>query len=936
MPADKFPARCALLAAALVQRLASTADAADAAKKSGEAEASGMVASKGTGYTFILLFAALWAILSSTRAFAVPPGEELTFEGGPKPVIFSGQIHADHGLKCKDCHTSIFKKEKGDAKITFADHLAGKQYCYACHNGTKAFAPKGNCAKCHGNKSPSAATSEPAAMSDVPLPAAAPAIAQEAIKAPAPVAAGNVKEATKASAPVAVAAVAAGASKAPAPAKKEEAAAKPAAAPVVAKGAPKAAEAAKKTAEAGPNGKVCEDCPDYTGWSGWVEGGASYQSDDSYHFGRYTGLEKSGGTAIANGVVRYRGKDGSYLDGKAIDLGLDSRDVVVGGGNQGKYGIEVEYDQIPNFRAQDAKSPFVSQGGGQLGLPAGWVPGATTTTMPSLGADLASTPLKTERDRTGVKFYLIPAKEWEITGFFREEKKDGTKDVGATFGFSQTAILPVAFNYKTDDFGLSLGYKGSQLQYSLAYTGSLFMDEQNAITWSNPYSLPPGVDNGRIAEAPDNQSHQISAHLGYQLTDHTRVAGQLAFGRMTQNQAFQPYTINPVIVTPALPTSSLDGRVDTTLAKVDINSRPAPRLRWDASYTYSNRDNKTPVNTYNYVITDTSLAIDPNTGSPVIRQNRPYSFEQHLLRTKVGYLLPKDIDVSGGFDYDQMNRTYQQVQETKDKTLWAKLKLHPLDTLEGTLKYSYSARDASNFVPLASQNPLLENPVFPESVNPLMQAFELADRNRNKLGLDVSFNPRESLSLSLNVDYNKDDYHNMVLGLTQAKGLTVTPSLTYAFNERLSATAYFTYEELSSDQTGREWIPLPPISTIWMASDSNVTQTLGLSTNWKTASKKLDLGADAVYSKFTGQIEYAGAPNPPDLSSSLSAIGVRGSYMLKDNLSLRAALWYENYKESDWAKNASVSFLPSVLSLGTAAQSPETFLGSLSVRYDFK
>jgi hypothetical protein len=109
-----------------------------------------------------------------------------------------------------------------------------------------------------------------------------------------------------------------------------------------------------------------------------------------------------------------------------------------------------------------------------------------------------------------------------------------------------------------------------------------------------------------------------------------------------------------------------------------------------------------------------------------------------------------------------------------------------------------------------------------------------------------------------------------------------------------------------------------------------------LSANWKTASKKLDLGADAVYSKFTGQIQYAGAPNLPDLSSSLSAIGVRGSYMLKDNLSLRAALWYENYKESDWAKNASVSFLPSVLSLGTAAQNPETILGSLSVRYDFK
>ena len=176
MPADKFPVPCALLAA-------------DATENSGEIKTSGTMGAKGTGYAFIVLFAALlWAILSSARVYAVPPGEELIFEGGPKPVIFSGQIHADHGLKCKDCHTSIFKMEKGNAKIAFTDHLAGKQYCFACHNGTKAFAPKSNCNKCHGNKSPSAAPSEPAANSEAPPPAATPIIAQEPVKAPAPAA----------------------------------------------------------------------------------------------------------------------------------------------------------------------------------------------------------------------------------------------------------------------------------------------------------------------------------------------------------------------------------------------------------------------------------------------------------------------------------------------------------------------------------------------------------------------------------------------------------------------------------------------------------------------------------------------------------------------------------------------------------------------------
>lgn len=705
-----------------------------------------------------------------------------------------------------------------------------------------------------------------------------------------------------------------------------------------------AADAAKKGGEAEPSVKPCEDCPDYSGWSGWVEGGVGYQTDDSYHFGRYTGLEKSGGLINASGDVRYRGKDGSYLDAKAVDLGLESRDVLVGGGKQGKYGIEVEYDQIPNFRAQDTRSPFINQGGGQLGLPAGWAPGPTTGAMPNLGADLASAPIKTQRDRAGVKFSVMPAREWEITGYFREEKKDGTKDVGATFGFTETAILPVAFNYKTDDFGLSLGYKGSRLQYKLAYSGSLFKNDQDAITWNNPFTHVAGQDFGRSAEAPDNESHQISAHLGYQLTDHTRLAGQLAFGRLTQNQSFEPYTINPFIASPALPASSLSGRVDTTLAKLDINSRPAPRLRLDASYTYSNRDNKSSLNNYNYVLTDSILAIDPNTGLPVVRQNRPYSFEQHLLRTKAGYLFPKDIDVSGGFDYDQMNRSYQQVEETKDKTLWAKIKFHPLETLEATLKYSYAARDASAPI-VSSPTAAFQNPVFPESgvnyagattPNPLMLAFELADRRRNKLGLGLNINPTAKLSVSLDVDYYKDDYQNMVLGLTQATGVTGTPSITYVFSDRLSASAYYTYEKLNSDQASREWISLPPTSNSWMESDSNLTHTLGLNATWQAIPKKLDLGADAVYSKFTGQIQYAGAASLPDLSSTLTAIGVHGNYKMKDRLSLRAALWYEKYQESDWAKNASVSFLPTLLSLGAAAQNADTILLSVSVRYDLK
>jgi len=91
---------------------------------------------------------ALLALIGN--ASAVPSGKTLEFAGdnGPGKVIFDGKIHADKGLKCKDCHTDIFKMKKGAEKITKADHEAGK-LCFSCHNGTKAFAPADDCKKCY-------------------------------------------------------------------------------------------------------------------------------------------------------------------------------------------------------------------------------------------------------------------------------------------------------------------------------------------------------------------------------------------------------------------------------------------------------------------------------------------------------------------------------------------------------------------------------------------------------------------------------------------------------------------------------------------------------------------------------------------------------------------------------------------------------------------
>lgn len=63
-------------------------------------------------------------------------------------VIFSHDQHAGKtGLKCKECH-ELLQISKMSRNASMNSISSGK-YCGACHNDTRAFGIKKNCAKCH-------------------------------------------------------------------------------------------------------------------------------------------------------------------------------------------------------------------------------------------------------------------------------------------------------------------------------------------------------------------------------------------------------------------------------------------------------------------------------------------------------------------------------------------------------------------------------------------------------------------------------------------------------------------------------------------------------------------------------------------------------------------------------------------------------------------
>src|SRR3972149_2741895 len=247
-------------------------------------------------------------------------------------------------------------------------------------------------------------------------------------------------------------------------------------------------------------------------------------------------------------------------------------------GVQGHYGIVLEYDQIPTFRSDSAQTIFDGAGSANLTLPTPWtfgpdgadsgtVAGDSTGAMADLNASLKGVNIEHERRRLGFGVDKRWADTWAFKTRFTHETKEGLKTVGAVIGNSggnpRAVLIPEPIDYVTRQLDATLSYADRKKQVELGYSLSLFNDRNESLTSQNPYAAITGwgssstaVDAveafvgypngyGQLHLPPDNQFHQVTASGGYNLSDTTRVTADLSLGRMSPDQAFLPYTVNP-------------------------------------------------------------------------------------------------------------------------------------------------------------------------------------------------------------------------------------------------------------------------------------------------------------------------------------------------------------------------------------------------------
>jgi MtrB/PioB family decaheme-associated outer membrane protein len=484
-----------------------------------------------------------------------------------------------------------------------------------------------------------------------------------------------------------------------------------------------------------------------------IEVGAGYVSDDSAKFGEYNGLSNKGIYGIFNFDLRgggnYENGDPTRWRATGTDLGLETRDIHLEYGQQGKFRIDVNYDELRRERSDTFQTPYRGAGSNLLTLPSNWlkpfvpqVSGSainfrslspTTGLAPSNVGGVVTPPtaaqqatvnniiatdvpdfqnvdLSTKRKALDAGFSYNIGPRWEFKASAKHEKKDGLKPMGAvTSQVSEYAtIIPDLIDQTTDQYNASLTYTGDSAFFQVAYYGSVFHNDVSSMTWQDANDP---TKTATLSSAPSNSFHQILLTGGYNFSPTTRLVLNGSYGRNTQDDQFVTAGQNAQFPL-GLPVSSLDGKVVTTAFNAKLTAKPVKDLNVAAAYKYDNRDNQTPVNTYFFQDANearaaaaspfnAALGLPANTlGSNInIYANRPYSKKINQFNADADYAVAKGQRIQGGYEYQEIERKCDgswincaDAPKTRENTLRAEWRANVVENLSGRLAYAYSER----------------------------------------------------------------------------------------------------------------------------------------------------------------------------------------------------------------------------------------------------
>ncbi|MCK9531182.1 MAG: MtrB/PioB family decaheme-associated outer membrane protein [Gammaproteobacteria bacterium] len=652
--------------------------------------------------------------------------------------------------------------------------------------------------------------------------------------------------------------------------------------------------------------------------------GAGLLSDDSFRLGHFTGITEEGLFPELSFDVLTRS---SYSDEapylwriEGDNLGLDSQSLSITGGSQGRYSAFIYYREMPNLIQPEAGTPYRGVGSNTLVLP----PEGTFATV---GDHLHDVDIETKRQRVGLGGRLNITPRWRTSTALHHEHKEGTKirGIGDHWGLQRATLVPAPVDYDTTRFEADLSYDGDVLQSRLGYMLSVFSQSDDDVLTVADAHVPDwsAAPLRRDALEPDNEFHQISANLGLSLGQYTRLGADVQVGVMQQDAGF---VADDAVVTDSAGNvrGSLDGQIDTRVINLRASTRLFERLTLRADYRFDERDNKTP----ELVVDLGAPTFGPRIGfqcgiAAGVAANqcvtRPIGFEQRRASGAAEFHLAGRNFLTLAYTNDERERTYEDREKTEEETYEARLRSRWSGGMV-MLNYAVAEQRGSNW----------ERETLPVE----LRKYYLADRDRTRAGVHVSFMPSSQVQTTLRSEMVNDDYIASELGLTESERMIYSWDVAWFPSDRLQTYAFYSFETRAYDQAGLG------DGLAWTAEREDEAFTVGLGGEYALVPKTLSLGVEGMIVQTVGKMDVIPAAGMSDafrnLESRLGLLSVYGDWRVSRVMDVRVRYMMEKYDEKDWAVDGvGVTEVPDLILLARESPDYTAHLVAVTVRYRF-
>jgi MtrB/PioB family decaheme-associated outer membrane protein len=662
---------------------------------------------------------------------------------------------------------------------------------------------------------------------------------------------------------------------------------------------------------------LCAFCTYPEGWFGALAIGPGYATDGSLKFADYRGIREKGIFVSLDGDAHYLDASGRYFDLYTTNLAIDSRQLEMRGGRRGRIELRLAYREIPKYRGYGTQASFLGVGSDQLLLPGNWVQAPTTSGMSALDGTLTPVALEINRKifEAGLSFRM--SGKWRYAADFQHAEKNGTRAFGAGVFTIQASHFPAPVDFSTNRVDMGLEYSSKRSRLRFGFRSLNFNNQYASVSWENPFTPPGNTALLRAALEPDSEFYQFSLTGSFNPTARLRLSGQASIGRISQDQNYLPYSANPDFDDLQPPRTSLDGKLDTTGLSARLMAGLSQNLSLQINMKYDDRDNRTPVDFYTPVITD--LVQRPET------PNRPYSFTRGRYSAEFSYQANSPFSFNTGVMQKNYKRTLQSVRETKDSAWWGEVSVDRWSATQLRLRLETSNRDISPYQQVS-------DPGLQENV--LMRKFHLADRDRERVLIELDLSPGDRLSADLSYFFSENRYKQSILGLMKSNEKNFSLDLGFAVKTNLSLYAFFNLDNYDSDISGAEFAGALP----WVAKTKDRFTTWGFGMSGKL-NDRLDITIDYVSSSSRGHIDTdsgAGESPFPVLATDLRNTNIRLNYQASKKWGLTLQAEHENYDSSDWQIDAlGNDGISAILTLGPESPNYSVTVIRLLANYRF-